>query len=97
MSSDGGGGGGGGGGGTSLTAALRAPLRRIDTRHLAICVFFSGGAFCGGLATAMVPVLMFVLVLVSKTFPRKSDKNFDVSFSSAFFGLSRFRVSAMGV
>jgi hypothetical protein len=65
------------------------------------------------LATALVPVLVFVLVLVAlvmatkplqqwspcrKLFhenPTKTSMS-DVSFSSAFFGLSRFRVSAMG-
>jgi hypothetical protein len=48
-------------------------------------------AFLGkGKGGSKTPPKLLQKVLVSKTFPKKIDKSFDVSFSSTFFGLVVF-------
>jgi hypothetical protein len=45
-----------------------------------------------GKGSSKTPLKYFCKKSMSKTFPKQIDKNFDVSFSSIFFVLSRFRV-----
>jgi hypothetical protein len=44
-----------------------------------------------GKGSSKIPLKCFCKKSMSKTFPKKIDKDFDVSFSSTFFVLSRFR------